>query len=285
MDVKTKAIEMYKRYPLSTWITVSIGGIIVLIFIFFAAFAEFLSPYDPLAISNMKLAPLSSIHLMGTDQLGRDIFSRTLHGARFSISVALLSVGISSIAGSFFGLLCSYIGGKLDKIVTIPMDAIYSFPPLLMALVIAIVLGPGVVNTAVAVAVPWVPLFYRVSRSITLSIKESLLIEVQRSLGSGELRIIIHHVLPRCVPSLAVLTSMGVVRAVLSVTALGFLGAGIPPPTPEWGSDLALGRLVLTSGVWWPITFPGLFMFIFVLALNQFGEGMNVMLNPMYRVR
>ena len=279
------AREKFRRIERSAMISILIGSGIIFIILFFTIFADFTSPYDPLKKSGDSLEPPSKKHLFGTDRLGRDIFSRMLYGARTSISVSLIAVAISSSLGVSLGILCGFIGGKLDRILTIPIDALYAFPGFLLALVIAIVLGTGIVNTGVAVAFAWVPVYYRVVRSITLSIKESLLIEVETTLGASNVYIILHHVLPRCTGSIVVLMTLGLCRAMLSVCGLGFLGFGVPPPTPEWGTDLSLGRLVLVSGSWWPIFFPGLSIFLLVLAFNLLGEGLNTMLTPRFRVR
>jgi len=220
------------------------------------------------------LSPPSKEHLMGTDSLGRDIFSRILYGGRTSISIALLSVFLSFIVGTPLGSISGFIGGKLDRILSIIMDSLYAFPVIILALLIATMLGPGISNTSIAIAAASVPSYYRVIRSITLSLKERTFIEAEKSMGASDRYIILHHILPHSMSEIIVLMTFGMADAILSVAGLGFIGLGIPPPTPEWGTDLSGGREVLLVGAWWVTTFPGLIIFATILGFNLLGEGL-----------
>jgi len=253
--------------------------------IFMAIFADYLALYDPYELSDELIVPPTPKHPMGTDSIGRDIFSRIVYGTRISLSVAFLSVLISASIGSLLGTLCGYIGGKIDMAISMLNDSLYSFSALLMALVVSVLLGPGVATTSFAVGISFIPLYYRVARSIALSVREELFTEAARALGGGPFYIVVRHILPRCMTSIIVLMSLGMCRAVLAVAGLGFLGFGIQPPTPEWGTDMSMGRRLLLSRAWWPVFFPGILIMLLVLGFNLLGEGLNEFVNPRYRTK
>jgi peptide/nickel transport system permease protein len=280
-----KFLEPFLRAETSAKVMLLIGSGLVLSLTLIVVFAQFISPSDPLGMSFQSLQPPSIEHLMGTDTLGRDILSRVIYGGRASMTVAFLSVLLALLVGAPFGSLSGYFGGTLDRIGGIVIDALYAFPSILLAILIASALGPGVMNTAIAVGFSMIAQYFRVVRSITLSIKERLFVEAEKALGAGDFYIIFRHVMPYCVSSLIALITLSIAYAIISVAGLGFLGIGIPPPTPEWGTDLNLGRQPIASGVWWPTTFPGLMTFVAVLGFNMLGDGLDAIFNPAARKR
>jgi len=273
-----KIRKLITKYSKATIANLSIGITSILILIIFSLFAEFIAPYDPYAISEYVLTPPNEKYFMGTDQLGRDVWSRTIHGTKYSVSVALTSVLLAAGIGTVLALISGYFGGKLDRALVIVMDIIYSFPTFILALLIAVMLGPGFLNIAIAVAAATIPVNFRVVRSITLVIKEKAFIEGERSIGAGDLYIIYRHIFPRCLSSLVVLVSLGLANAIMWVAALGFLGVGLQPPTPEWGTDLNFARRVLTIGVWWASISPSVMVILAVWGFNLTGEGLREVL-------
>lgn len=256
------------------------GFSIVLVVSFIGIFAPFL-PLHPYRMSeDNRLMPPSSEFLMGTDHLGRDIFSRILYGSRYSVSIAVLAVSLAFIIGMPVGSVSAYIGGKLDRGLVAFMDILYAFPAIVLAIVIVITLGSGAINTCIAIAIPEIAGYFRVARSVTLSIKERGFIEAQRAIGAGDAHVLFHHILPYTIPSIAVLMTLGIGTAIISVAGLGFLGLGVPAPVPEWGTDLSIGRGSLTSGIWWPSTFPGIMIFVTVIGFNLLGEALVEVVNP-----
>lgn len=278
-------LGQFRRTSLSIRISISVGGAIVLGIIFLAIFADYLGLYNPFELSDESIVPPTTKHLMGTDSIGRDIFSRIVYGARISISVSFISVLMSASVGSLLGTLCGYAGGKIDMVVSMLSDTLYSFSALLMALIVSVLLGTGIVKTSFAVGVSFIPLYYRVVRSVTISVKEELFVEQTRALGASPFYIVLRHILPRCMSSIVVLMSLGMCRASLAVAGLGFLGFGIQQPTPEWGTDLNMGRRLFLSRAWWPVFFPGVMIMLLALGFNFLGEALNEMVNPKYRVR
>jgi peptide/nickel transport system permease protein len=276
-------VKFYKISTRSAKVMTVIGGILSLLLTIFAIFGPLIVPYDPLELSTETLEPPSSRHLMGTDQLGRDLYSRLLVGTKYSLGVSLIAVGISLITGIFLGAISGYFGGPLDRFLTLIMDALYIFPGFIFVLILSVLLGPGIWQTALAVSMGRIPANFRMIRSITLSIKERGFIEAERILGASNLHIIRRHIAPYYVSILFVTISLGLARGTLAISGLGFLGLGIPPPTPEWGTELALGRSVLLRGAWWNVVFPGLFVLIAMLAFNLLSEGLDVIMNPTVR--
>lgn len=251
------------------------GTAMVITLTFLAAFAPYVTRYSPIEIGSTLLGPPNSDHILGTDALGRDIFSRVCYGGRASLSVAFVAMIISITVGSFLGAAGGYIGGKLDRVVAVFMDAAYAFPTYIMAFMIAIVLGPDAINLSFAVAIAGIPGYFRIVRSIALSIKERTFIEAEVIIGAPTKYIVIHHILPYAISSIIVLMSMGVADAILAISGLGFLGIGIQPPSPEWGTDLRWGREVLLNGQWWPTVFPSIAIFLAVFGFNMLGEGLS----------
>ncbi|MFW9853598.1 MAG: ABC transporter permease [Candidatus Thorarchaeota archaeon] len=255
-----------------------IGLGIVSVIIFVTIFADFITPFSPFEIhvEDLHLAPgISFKYLLGTDSLGRDVLSRLIHGARVSLLVGLSSVIIASVIGSFLGVLAGYYGGSLDRLVTLPMDALYSFPAFLTALLIVASLGTSMFYLSLAVAFGLLPKIYRTVRSAAVAIKEEEFVEAEVSLGARDSYIVFYHVFPLCINVLVVVMTISIATAILSIAGLGFLGLGVPTPTPEWGTDLAAGRPNILSGVWWTTMIPAILIFFTVLGFNLVGEGMN----------
>jgi len=260
-----------------------IGFIIIIAIILMAIFAPFIAPYNPIKkVGNLLQSPNEKF-ILGTDGLGRDISSRIIFGAQTAILVTFLAVGISLSCGVLLGLVSGYIGGKFDNIFSLVMDAVYSFPGLILAIVLAAMLGPGIINTAVAIAVIYTPTYFRIIRGLVLSLKESLFVEAARAIGAKDKTIVFRYIFPNVLSSIPIVLSLNAADAVLTLAALSFLGLGLPAPTPDWGFDLKAGHAYLASKIWWPSTFPGLMIVLLTLGFSLFGEGINEILNPELR--
>jgi peptide/nickel transport system permease protein len=224
--------------------------------------------------------PFGTSFLMGTDNYGRDVYSRVLYGARTVMGIAILAAALSAALGIPLGLLSAFIGGGFDRVLSLIMDSLYAFPGLILAIVMAALLGPGVLNVAVAIAVIYVPVYFRLVRGKVLSVKEGLYVEAARSLGASMATILGVYVFPNVIPSIVVIFSVNVADSILTEAGLAFLGLGLPPPTPDWGFDLSAGKRFVPSGSWWIITFPGMMIALLTLGFSLFGEGLNEILNP-----
>jgi len=217
---------------------------------------------------------------MGTDNLGRDIVSRIIWGARTIMTVALSSALISSVIGVTLGLISGFISGTTDRVISLLMDSIYSFPGLLLAIAMVAMLGPGLINVAVAVSVIYIPTFFRVVRGQVLSVKEELYVDAARSLGATPASILRQYILPNVIPSIVIVFSLNVADAILTEAGLSFIGLGLPPDIPDWGYDISKGHAYLVSGRWWLITFPGLMITLVATGFSLLGEGLSEILNP-----
>ena len=267
---------------------VAIGGLILLGIFVMALISPFIVPYNPIISGtsiNSILLPPSPSHLMGTDTLGRDVYSRVLTGSTIILQVLVLSALISILIGVPAGLFSGYIGGSLDKGLSLMMDSIYAFPGLVLAIAIAVALGQSAFNIAIAVAVIYIPTYYRVTRSHTLSTREESFVEAGRALGASNSSLMRWYILPSILPSLAAIISLNVADAMLTEAGLSFLGLGLPPPTPDWGFDISQGATFILAGAWWLVTFPGLMIILVVLGFSLLGEGLNDILNPRLRGR
>lgn len=217
---------------------------------------------------------------LGTDHLGRDILSRLIWGARTIIGVATLSAVFSSTIGITLGLISGFISGPLDRLLTLVMDSIYAFPGLLLAIALAAMLGPGLLNVTVAISVIYIPTFFRVVRGQVLSIKEELYVEAARSLGAKSREILLRYIFPNVIPSVVVVFSLNVADAILTEAGLSFIGLGLPPDVPDWGFDLSKGHQFLVAGHWWMITLPGFMITLVAMGFSLLGEGLSEILNP-----
>ena len=274
-----------RTFRTSTGILTFIGFVILLFYLILAIFAPFIAPYDQTVRVGRAMQPPSSKFLFGTDNLGRDILSRVIFGARIALSIAFLAVLIASLIGIPLGLIAGFLGGVLDRILTLIMDAIYSFPGLILAIAIAAVLGPGMVNIAISIAVVYAPTYYRVIRNQVASVKNELYVEAAKAIGAKNWEILIKYVFPNVLPSIVVVLSMNLADAIMTEAGLSFLGLGIAPPTPDWGFDLSNGQRFVLSRAWWGLLFPGLAIVTAVLGFSMFSEGLNEYLNPTIRER
>ncbi len=259
-----------------------IGGLIVLFFALIAIVGPTLAPKSPTAM-NMKpgqrLAPPGGDFLLGTDDFGRDILSRILHGAGASFQVGIFSVGIALIAGTILGLLAGYQGGKLDSIMMSLMDILFAFPAVLLAIAIMSVLGPTLNNVIIAIGVVNLPVFVRLTRGSVLSVKNLLYIEAARGLGVPGPLIAFRHILPNILAPLIVQASLTIAAAILTEASLSYLGLGNPPPAPSWGNMLSSGYGFMETSPW-PAVFPGLAIMLAVLGFNLLGDGLRDALDP-----
>jgi peptide/nickel transport system permease protein len=224
--------------------------------------------------------PFGDSFVLGTDNYGRDVLSRIIHGARTVLAIAILAALMSASVGIPLGLLSGFVGGPADRVLSLVMDSVYSFPGLILAIAMAALLGPGMLNIAVAIAVIYVPVYFRLVRSKVLSIKEELYVEAARSLGASAGTILLLYIFPNVIPSIVVIFSVNVADSILTEAGLSFLGLGLPPPTPDWGFDLSAGKRFVPSGYWWIITFPGVMIALLTLGFSMLGEGLNEILNP-----
>ncbi len=251
----------------------------LLAFIASAVLAPLLAPHDPLDISGERLQPPSREHLLGTDELGRDILSRILYGGRVSLQVGIIAVVIALSVGGVLGLVAAYWEGRLDGVIMRVMDMMLAFPGILLALVIIAVLGPSLFNVMIAIGIASIPAYTRLVRGSTLSAKQNEYVEAARALGAGAWRIIFRHLVPNVAAPVIVLSTLGVAGAILATAGLSFIGLGAPPPTPEWGAMLATARNYIRRA-WWLATFPGLAITITVLVINILGDALRDALDP-----
>jgi peptide/nickel transport system permease protein len=261
------------------------GAIVVVLLVLIAIFAPVLAPYDPLKVNaSVALSAPNAEHWLGTDALGRDLLSRIMYGARISLQLGLIAVSIAAISGTLFGLLGGFYRGWLDAAIVAGVDVLLAFPNILLALVITFALGINLTNLMIAVGIAAIPTYVRVVRSTVLTIKENPYIEAARVSGCTDYRIILKHILPNAFGPIIVLSTLGVASAILSGSALSFLGLGTKPPTPEWGVMLAEGRGFMLNA-WWVTTFPGLAIMATVLSINLLGDGLRDALDPRLRSR
>lgn len=263
----------------------AIAGLIILgIFLAFALFAEVLAPYDPLAQQlTLRRQPPSAQHLCGLDDLGRDILSRVIFGARVSLQVGVVSVGMTIVVGAVLGLIAGYLGGWADNLIMRFMDIMLAFPAMLLAIAIVAILGPGLLNMLVAIAIVSIPTYARLVRAQVLSIKEQDYILAARAIGVGTGRMLFRNILPNATAPLIVQGTLSIATAILDAAGLSFLGLGAQPPTPEWGAMLGEGRFSVFTA---PhiIVFPGIAIMLSVLGFNLLGDGLRDALDPRLRM-
>jgi peptide/nickel transport system permease protein/dipeptide transport system permease protein len=265
------------------------GLLVITLFVLTAILAPFLSPHNPVEASlyDQIKPPIweeggTWKNILGTDDLGRDILSRLVYGARVSLFVALATVGIAVFFGSFLGAISGYYKGFLDNIIMRFMDILLAFPHILLAIVIMAYLGPGLTNAMIAIGIIYIPRFARIVRASVLEECEKDYVTASRSVGARDWRIIFVAIFPNCLAPLIVQTSLGFASAILDAAALGFLGLGAQPPTPEWGAMIAMGRSHILRA-WWVMTFPGIAILFAVLGFNLFGDGLRDALDPRLR--
>jgi peptide/nickel transport system permease protein len=277
--VKEGARRFFRRSPLSAF-----WGCIAAAIIVMAVTAPVLAPYEPLKSDFRAMSkPPSERHYFGTDQIGRDVLSRVIYGSRASLTVALGAVLFGTTLGALWGLASGYFGGRFDIFSQRVIEFLQSFPDLILAMAIAMALGAGFGTVIIAIAITRIPFGGRVIRAVVLSLKELSYVEAARGLGASHLRIMLRHILPQCVAPYLILATTHLGVAIIIEAALGFLGVGIPPPTPTWGNMLADSLNAGLVPPWWLVLFPGLAITITVLAFNLLGDGIRDILDPRLR--
>ncbi|MDA3940372.1 MAG: ABC transporter permease [Spirochaetia bacterium] len=258
-----------------------IGFIIIVGFILMAVLAPWLTPFEPNSqeISIRKTAPFVSSHILGTDDLGRDLLTRIIYGSRVSLIIGTISVGISLTFGILIGLISGYYGGWVDRIVMRFIDIMLAIPYVLLTIVIVALLGPSLVNAMIAIGVSQIPQYARVVRASVLAERENDYITAERSLGASNSELMFKSILPNSIAPIFVQATLGVGNAILSSAALSFLGLGAQPPTSEWGLMIASSREFVTSA-WWIVTFPGVAVLLTVLGFNLLADGLRDVLDP-----
>jgi ABC-type dipeptide/oligopeptide/nickel transport system permease subunit len=279
------------------------GAVIVLAFVLMAIFAPLLAPDDPTALSADYRQPPSWRHPFGTSKLGFDIWSQSVFGARIALEVVLVSTLLAAIIAVPLGLVSGYLGGALDRTLVLVMDSIYAFPGLLVAIIVSSIVRPQrfiapifpgaakdfapVVAVALSISVVYIPQYYRVIRNHVVSVKEEPFVEAARAIGAKPRTIMGRYIFFNVVQSVPVILTLNAADAILTLAGLGFLGYGLPPPTPEWGYNLSqsASEILLTPPYWWTSVFPGLMIVALVLGITLLGEGINDIWNPLLRER
>jgi peptide/nickel transport system permease protein len=260
-----------------------IGLIIIATFIVLALFAPLIAPYDPIASSWSLVRKAPSVaHWFGTDELGRDVLSRVIYGARASLMAGLISVGIALGIGVPFGLLAGYRGGFIDGLISRITDAMLACPFLILAIALAAFLGPSLSNAMIAIGISAMPVFVRLTRGQVMDVKVEDYVEAARAVGNPPWRIVVVHILPNVMPALLVQATLSIAAAIIAEAALSFLGLGQQPPAPSWGSMLNSAQRFLTSAPWMAL-WPGLGIFLVVLSFNLVGDGLRDALDPRER--
>ncbi len=263
---------------------IMIGGAVLLVVIIMTTLAPVLSHYDPLEVTaSIRLKPPSAEYLFGTDDFGRDVFTRVLYGGRLSLVVGLASVALASVVGTLLGVVAGYYGGLVDTLIMRFMDVMLAFPGILLALAIVAVLGRSLPNVMIAVGISSIPFYTRVVRGSTLSVKQIDYMLAARAIGCPTWALMFRHIVPNILSSVIIITTNGVAAAIISGAALSFLGLGAQPPTPEWGIMLSTGRAFLRQASW-VTTFPGLAIMITVVAINLLGDGLRDVLDPRLKI-
>jgi len=261
-----------------------LGSLILLVIVTLAVLAPIITPYNPLVITPaLRLKSPDSQHIFGTDDFGRDIFTRVLYGAQLSLQVGLISVTVASITGTVLGIIAGYYGGWIDALIMRIIDVMLAFPSILLALAIVATLGRSLPNVMIAVGIAAIPVYTRIVRASTLSAKQIDYILAARAIGCSGWEIMWRHIFPNIVAPIIVVTTNGVAGAIVAGAALSFLGLGAQSPTPEWGLMLSEGRTFLRSASW-VTTFPGFAIMITVLAINLLGDGLRDVLDPRLKI-
>lgn len=260
-----------------------VGLIIIIVLVFIALFGKFLMPYDPYSgVLSQSLKPPSAAHLFGTDEQGRDIFSRIIDGTKISLRVGVIAVSIALSIGTVIGAAAGYYGGKVDMLLMRIMDIMLAFPSLLLAIAFMSALGRGIDKAIIAISLVSVPEYARIVRGSVLSVKENEYVQAAKVIGNTDLGIIFKHILPNVISPIVVRATLGISSAILDTSALGFLGLGVQPPLAEWGSMLGAGRGYYFNAPY-IVLFPGIAITITVLAFNLFGDGLRDALDPKLR--
>jgi peptide/nickel transport system permease protein len=275
---RRRILHLLRAQPLG-----AAGLLVILLLVLTAVFAPLIAPYDPTSTEFRSLRSPNSTNLFGTDDKGRDIFSRVIYGSRTSLKVGIIATAIGVIGGALVGLISGYLGGWSDTIIQRLMDAMMAFPTLILALIMIAVLGTSIVNLMIVVGVAIIPGVGRIIRGVVLSEKQNQYVEATRSIGAGSPRIVFRHILPNLMPVVIVIATSLLAGAILIEAGLSFLGLGTPPPTPSWGADLSgQARRFFIHAPWMAI-FPGLAISLVVLAFNLLGDALRDVLDPRLR--
>jgi peptide/nickel transport system permease protein len=257
------------------------GALVIILIVLMTALPFVFTRFNPNDQSaGPQLSAPSASHIMGTDNLNRDVWARVVYGARTILGVAAAAAILSSLIGIPLGLLSGFAGGIFDRILSLVMDSVYAFPGLILAIAFAAMLGPGVVNITLAVAVIYIPTYFRLVRGQTLSIKQEMYVEAARAIGARRTTILSRYVFPNVIATVVVVFSLNIADAIMTEAALSYIGLGLPAGIPDWGMDLSMGKQFLPSGIWWMITFPGLMIMLLALGFTMLGEGLAEILNP-----
>lgn len=279
-DAKKRSqwLEVWRRLKQNK--SAMVGLAIIMVLILSALFADIIAPFgiDDQNLMNALQKP-NSTHWFGTDNFGRDIFSRVVHGSRISLQVGFIAVGIAMITGGILGAIAGYYGGRLDNFIMRMMDILLAIPSILLAISIVAALGPGLSNVMIAVGISSIPSYSRIVRASVLTLKDQEFVEAARAVGANDVRIIGRHIIPNSMAPIIVQATLGVAGAILSAAGLSFIGLGIQPPTPEWGAMLSSGRQFIRD---YPhmTAFPGLAIMITIFGLNLLGDGLRDALDP-----
>lgn len=266
-------------------------AVISFIFIVFmvavAVLAPWIAPYpnegrgEPNIVNRLK-AP-SSEHLFGTGSLGRDVFSRVIYGTRVGMTAAFAIVGIAAIIGTILGGLAGYFGGWVDELIMRVTDIFLAFPPLLLAMMVAVVMDPSLMNAIIAITLVWWPWYTRLARAQALSVRGRDFVKAAWGIGVNDFTILGRHIVPNIITPVLVQGTLDLGLAIIYVSGLSFLGLGVPPPTADWGAMISEGRIYIQNGRWWIATFPGLALFLTIMAFNLLGDGIQLVTNPRAR--
>ena len=272
-------LELGRTHP-----RVILAGSLVLLLFLIALLAPFISPHDPIAVNadNAYLPPLSPSHLLGTDELGRDLFSRVLWGARVSLPVAFVAVAVGLVAGGVIGLISGYFGGVIDLLLMRLVDALLAFPALILAIAMVAALGPDLRNAMIAIGIVAIPVYARLVRALVLQLKHVEFIAASRSLGATPLRLIVRHMIPNLLNPIIVQVSLSAGFAILAEATLSFLGLGAQVPTPDWGQMINSGATYLANDPWLAIV-PGAAISVTVFSFNLLGDSLRDALDPRLR--
>lgn len=276
--IKSKTVKKALRNP-----STLLGFSLIITFLFVAILGPSIASHDPLAIDVFnKLKPPSRKHFMGTDELGRDIFSRVVYGTRQTLQAGVTIVSIALVIGTLLGAIAGFWGGITEMLIMRTVDVFMAFPYLVLALAVAAALGPSLIHAVIALSVAWWPWYTRLVRGQILSVKENVYVEAEKAVGTSSLRILFRHILPNCMSPVVVLATLDMGMAIIMAAGLSFIGVGAQPPSPEWGAMLSTGRNYLTTAWWYP-TFPGIALSLAVLGFNLLGDSFRDLLDPRWR--
>lgn len=282
-SASARALDWLRRFARRSPVS-AFWGVVAALIVLIAVFAPLIAPADPLTANfRMMSKPPNEAALFGTDQVGRDVLSRIIHGSQTSLMVAVAAVLLGTTVGAVWGLACGYFGGRFDLFSQRIIEFMQSFPDLILAMAIAMALGAGTWTVILAIAITRIPFGGRVIRSVVLSVKEMPFVEAARGLGASHMRLMFRHILPQCIAPYLILATAHLGVAIIIEASLGFLGVGIPPPNPTWGNMLADSLNAGLVPPWWLVLFPGVAITVTVLAFNLLGDGIRDMLDPRLR--